>query len=67
VAVSGGKLFSGGLDLSFMTSLAPEDGSFFVLEVIQLYGRLLAFNCPTFCLVKGAAFAGGCMLAFCFD
>lgn len=65
--MSGGKLFSGGLDLSFMTSLAPEDGSFFVLEVIQLYGRLLAFNCPTFCLVKGAAFAGGCMLAFCFD
>lgn len=24
-------------------------------------------NCPTMCLVKGAAFAGGCMFAFSHD
>jgi enoyl-CoA hydratase/carnithine racemase len=67
VSVSTGKLFSGGLDLSFVSSLEPEDSSFFVLEVIRLFGRLLAFNCPTLCLVKGAAYAGGCMLAFSHD
>jgi enoyl-CoA hydratase/carnithine racemase len=50
-----------------MQSLHRQDASFFVLEVIRLYGRLLGFNCPTICLVKGAAYAGGCMLAFAHD
>lgn len=50
-----------------MTALEREDSNFFVLEVIRLFGRFLAFDCPTICLVRGAAYAGGCMLAFSHD
>jgi enoyl-CoA hydratase/carnithine racemase len=67
VTISTSKLFSGGLDLSFIKAIEPEDFQFFVLEVARLFGRLLAFNCPTLCLVKGAAYAAGCIFAFSHD
>lgn len=60
-------MFSGGLDINYMSKMSSEDGQYFVLELIKLFGRILSFNCPTMCLVKGAAFAGGCMLAFSHD
>jgi enoyl-CoA hydratase/carnithine racemase len=67
VALSTGKLFSGGLDLGSMRTYTAEQANAFVANVIRLFGRLLGFNCPTLCLVRGAAYAGGCMLAFSFD
>jgi enoyl-CoA hydratase/carnithine racemase len=61
------KLYSGGLDLKYATNLHHQDQRFFVLEFINLLGRLSVFPIPTFALVKGGAVAGGCMFAFAHD
>lgn len=41
--------------------------SYFVLEVIRLFGRVTALGVPTFALVNNAAVAAGCMIAFSHD
>ena len=67
VTISLSKLFSGGLDLKYATNLPYESQSWFVLEFIALLGKVSVLPFPTIALVKGAAIAGGCMLAFAHD
>ena len=68
MTVSTQKLFSGGLDLNVLMNAKHEmERSFFVLEVIRLFGRLTVFPVPTFALVNGSAVAAGCMIAFSHD
>lgn len=43
------------------------DKSYFVLEVVRLFGRMTVFPAPTFALVNGSAVAAGCMIAFSHD
>jgi enoyl-CoA hydratase/carnithine racemase len=38
-----------------------------ILEFINLLGRISLLPFPTFCLVRGGAVAGGCMLSFAHD
>ena len=62
------KIFSAGLDLKYVTTFThKEQFRYFVLEFIGLFGRLAVINVPTIAVVKGAAIAGGCMLAFAHD
>lgn len=44
------------MDLKFLTTLEGKGVYFFVLELIHLYGRLLAFSVPTIAVVNGHAF-----------
>lgn len=67
VTISLSKLFSGGIDLKYASNLEPEDQRYSTLEFIALFGRISVLPFPTFCLVKGGAVAGGCMMAFSFD
>lgn len=67
VTVSLSKMYSGGLDLKYVTNLHVEDRRYFVLEFIALLGRISVLPFPTFTLVRGGAVAGGCMLAFAHD
>lgn len=67
VTVSFSKLFSGGLDLKYVSNLDPEESRYFVMEFIALLGRISTLPFPTFALVRGGAVAGGCMLAFAHD
>ena len=67
VTVSLQKLFSGGLNLKYLSSLEDDDKRFFVQEFIALLGRITGFPMPTICLVRGGAVAGGAMLAFAHD
>ena len=67
MTVSLSKLFSGGLDLKYVSNLEPQDQKYMVMEAIGLFGRMAVLPCPTFCLVRGGAVAGGCMFAFAHD
>lgn len=67
VTVSLSKLFSGGLDLKYTSNLDPYERKYFIIEFIALIGRISTLPFPTFCLVRGGAVAGGCMLAFSHD
>lgn len=66
VVTGEGKFFSNGLDLdSFATD--PASAGVVVSEVHRLFGRLLLFPAYTVAAINGHAFAGGAMLACCFD
>ena len=67
VTVSLSKLFSGGLDLKYVSNLGLQDCRYFVMEFIGLLGRVATLPFPTFSLVRGGAVAGGCMFAFSHD
>ncbi len=67
VTLSLSKLFSGGLDLKYISNLESEDQRYLTLEFIALLGRIAILPFPTYCLVKGGAVAGGCMFAFAHD
>lgn len=61
-------MFSGGLDLNtLMGGLHNMEKSYFVLEVIRLFGRVTSLGVPTFALVNNSAVAAGCMIAFSHD
>lgn len=61
------RFFSTGIDLNFMKTLHPADIYNFILELIRLYGRMLAFPVPCIAMINGHAYAGGCMLSFSHD
>jgi len=61
------KFFSTGIDLNFMMKLHPADTYSFVLELIRLFGRMLALSVPTIAMINGHAYAGGCMFSFSHD
>jgi len=67
ITVSLSKMFSGGLDLRYVSHLHAEDRRYFVLEFNALIGRISVLPFPTLCLVRGGAVAGGCMLSFAHD
>jgi len=50
-----------------MKTLHPADIYNFILELIRLYGRMLAFPVPCIAMINGHAYAGGCMLSFSHD
>jgi len=60
-------MFSGGLNLKYISDLHNEDKRYFVQEFIAVLGRITGFPMPTISLVRGGAVAGGCMLAFAHD
>ncbi|EGR30182.1 hypothetical protein IMG5_138860 [Ichthyophthirius multifiliis] len=61
------KFFSTGLDLNYLLTQEKNEIYAFILEVIRLYGRLLAFPVPCISMINGHAYAGGCMLALAHD
>jgi enoyl-CoA hydratase/carnithine racemase len=66
VTTATGKFFSNGLDLEWLgrhTDRFPA----YVIDVHQLFGRVLALAVPTVAAVQGHAFAGGGMLALAHD
>lgn len=67
VTVSLSKLFSGGLDLKYVSNLNIDESKYFVMEFTNLLGRIATLPFPTFSLVRGGAVAGGCMFAFSHD
>jgi len=66
VLTGDGKFFSNGLDLDWMGANPGSSGQV-VDEVHRLFGRIMSFSAITVAAVNGHAFAGGAMLATCFD
>jgi Delta3-Delta2-enoyl-CoA isomerase len=67
VVVAGdGKFFSNGLDLDAFAA-EPEAAGAVVDGVHRLFGRMLVFPAYTVGALNGHTFAGGAMLACCFD
>lgn len=66
VLTGNGKFFSNGLDLDWMGE-NPGSAGQVVDEVHRLFGRIMSFSAITVAAVNGHAFAGGAMLATCFD
>lgn len=50
-----------------MEGLQGQDQSNTLQEFVNLVGRIAVLPLPTFCLVRGAAAAGGCIFAFAHD
>ncbi len=66
VTVAGGKIWSNGLDLEWMSQNTEAIGP--LLESVHaLYARLLGLGVPTVAALQGHAFAGGAMLALAHD
>jgi enoyl-CoA hydratase/carnithine racemase len=66
VTTAGGKFFSNGLDLDWL-SQNGERFLDYVIDVHALLARVLAMPLPTVAAVQGHAFAGGGMLALAHD
>ena len=66
VTAAGGKIWSNGLDLEWM-SQNVEAIPALLDSVHALYARLLGLGVPTVAAVQGHAFAGGAMLALAHD
>ncbi|HEX3778627.1 MAG TPA: enoyl-CoA hydratase-related protein [Pseudonocardiaceae bacterium] len=64
--VGGGKFYSNGLDLAWLTSHAEEAGKY-VTAVQELLARVLSLPVPTVAVVNGHAFGAGAMLAMAHD
>jgi enoyl-CoA hydratase/carnithine racemase len=62
-----GKFFSNGLDLDWMSAAGSEGAGALLVDVLALFGRVLAFPRITAAAVNGHAFAGGGMLALAAD
>lgn len=62
------RIFSAGLDLKYVSNLKHvQDIRYFILEFIAFFGNIALLNVPTIAVVKGAAIAGGSMVAFAHD
>ncbi len=66
VTTASGKFFSNGLDLEWLGAHGDRLPSY-VIEVHQLFARVLALPVPSVAAVQGHAFAGGGMLALAHD
>lgn len=66
VLTGSGKFFSNGLDLEYLGA-NPDQLEAIIGRVQRVFARVLALDAPTVAAVNGHAFAGGGMLALCFD
>jgi enoyl-CoA hydratase/carnithine racemase len=66
VTTAGGKFFSNGLDLEWLTA-NPDQWSPYVDRVHALYARVVALGVPTVAAVNGHAFGAGAMLVLAHD
>ena len=66
VTRGGGKVWSNGLDIQFMTD-HPEELWRYVADVELLLGRMVALGVPTVAAITGHAFGTGAMLSVCHD
>lgn len=61
------KCFAQGLDLEYLSSVAPDTAMQFVVECMQMIGRLLQFPLPVVAAVNGHAFGLGAMITLASD
>ncbi|MFI5614029.1 enoyl-CoA hydratase/isomerase family protein [Amycolatopsis sp. NPDC051903] len=66
VTIGGGKFYSNGLDLEWLTAHGDEAAKY-VTSVHELLARVLALPVPTVAAVNGHAFGAGAMLAMAHD
>jgi Delta3-Delta2-enoyl-CoA isomerase len=66
VTTAGGKIWSNGLDLDWMSAHADQ-GPALLEQVHALFGAVLGAGVPTVAAVQGHAFAAGAMLALAHD
>ncbi|OBB96500.1 enoyl-CoA hydratase-related protein [Mycobacterium sp. 852002-40037_SCH5390672] len=66
VTTAGGKLYSNGLDLEWL-SAHPDQGLWYIGRVHRLLARMLTLPLPTAAAVVGHAFGAGAMLAIAHD
>ncbi|RKP19805.1 ClpP/crotonase [Rozella allomycis CSF55] len=60
-----GKIFSNGLDL--FSLIETNDSTFIGEQYLPLLYRVLVFPVPTIAVIRGHAFAGGCLIALAHD
>lgn len=66
VCVGHERVWSNGLDLDWLSTVGEEaDG--FIADIHALFARVMTFPAYTVAAINGHAFAGGAMLAMCFD
>ncbi|MGC7094359.1 enoyl-CoA hydratase/isomerase family protein [Amycolatopsis lurida] len=66
VTIGGGKFYSNGLDLAWLTANAEQAGQY-VTDVQELFARVLTLPVPTVAALNGHAFGAGAMLAMAHD
>ncbi|WP_113697005.1 enoyl-CoA hydratase-related protein [Amycolatopsis albispora] len=66
VTVGGGKFYSNGLDLEWLTANGEKAGQY-VTDVQELFARVLTLPVPTVAALNGHAFGAGAMLAMAHD
>lgn len=67
VTTGTGKFYSNGLDVEYMSSLAPEQVGAYVASVMRVLGRVLTFPMTTVAAVNGHAFGAGAQIAVAHD
>lgn len=66
ITIAGGKFYSNGLDLEWL-SAHTDQGQWYIGRVHQLLARMLTLPVPTAAAVVGHAFGAGAMLAIAHD
>src|SRR5690348_18116690 len=66
VTTGGGKFYSNGLDLEWLTANGDKAAEY-VADVQELFARVLTLPVPTVAAVTGHAFGAGAMLAMAHD
>ncbi|MGW5723500.1 enoyl-CoA hydratase-related protein [Amycolatopsis sp. NPDC003865] len=66
VTTGGGKFYSNGLDLEWLTAHGDEAAQY-VRDVQELFARVLTLPVPTVAAITGHAFGAGAMLAMAHD
>lgn len=67
VTTGGGKFYSDGLDLEWLTDHGGDEAAKYVTSVHELLARVLALPVPTVAAVNGHAFGAGAMPAMAHD